>query len=322
MSNETYQHFHAITVERHNGQRLDIVAKQLFDDYSRTQLQRCIQEGRLLVNGKKASAHSKVYQNMSIDLYYRPQPSLNFQPQPIAIDVIFEDDHILIINKPAGLVVHPAVGNPHSTLLNALLYYAPDLANLPRAGIIHRLDKDTTGLLVIAKTSLSRQALSQQLQKHSVKRRYLAIVCGKLNAAGKVDAPIARHPVNRKKMAVMDIHNQRAKTALTHYHPVQQLHGHSLIELSLKTGRTHQIRVHMQHIKHPVLGDPVYNAHRMKMITLSAEQQQLLTAFNRQALHAWQLEFIHPHNQQVVKFEVAMPTAMSKLVDMLRQQQD
>ncbi|HEY0663731.1 MAG TPA: RluA family pseudouridine synthase, partial [Thiobacillaceae bacterium] len=226
-------------------------------------------------------------------------------PQDIPLDVLFEDDALLVVNKPVGLVVHPGSGNPHGTLLNALLHRVPQVAELPRAGIVHRLDKDTSGLLVVAKTLEAHTDLVRQLQARTVKREYLALVYGEIVHSGTVDAPLARDPFNRTKRAV----HHAGKEAVTHYEVVERFPGVTLVRCKLETGRTHQIRVHMQHIGHPLVGEQVYSASRRGHHRI---------AFARQALHAERLGLIHPLTHEYMQWECPLPPDFASLLDALR----
>ena len=239
----------------------------------------------------------------------------NFEPEDIPIDIVYEDEAVLVVNKPAGFVVHPGAGNLRGTLLNALLHYSPSLNAIPRAGIVHRLDKDTTGLMVIAKSLISQNLLVQQLQQHSVRRVYEAISYGVISGSGVVDAAIARHPHNRTRMSVQT----GGKEAITHYRPLRVFRNHSHVELSLETGRTHQIRVHMQYLRHPLIGDPTYGGtYRHPPGGTDEELVEQIRHFPRQALHAGRLSFNHPISDKQVNFEVDLPADMSLLLDLLK----
>jgi 23S rRNA pseudouridine1911/1915/1917 synthase len=235
-------------------------------------------------------------------------------PQQIPLDVVFEDGAILVIAKPAGLVVHPAAGNPHGTLQNALLYHDPRLAALPRAGIVHRLDKDTSGLLVVARTLAAHKALVEQLQAREVKREYRALVLGVPTAGGTVDAPIGRHPVDRKRMAVVD----SGKPALTHYRVLERFRGYALLGVRLETGRTHQIRVHLARAGFPLLGDPVYGGRPRSPAGASPTVLEAVRGFRRQALHALRLGLAHPTTGQWMEWEGAPPDDFRCLLSVLR----
>ena len=238
----------------------------------------------------------------------------DWQAEEIPLDIVYEDEHILVINKPVNLVVHPAAGNRSGTLLNGLLFHCPDLINVPRAGIVHRLDKDTTGLMVVAKTLEAHADLVAQLQERTVSREYEAVVAGVMTGGGKVEAPIGRHPRQRQKMAVVEF---GGKEAITHYRVVKRYPNHTHVRLKLETGRTHQIRVHMAHIGYALVGDSTY-AGRMKIPkNLSKEQLDLLRNFGRQALHAAQLGLIHPATDEYMEWQVPRPADMQALLDLL-----
>lgn len=295
------------------GLRLDQALAQLFPNWSRNRLQLWISQKRITLNGKAVNSKLKVWGNEQIwinpkNLSAGPQ----FTAEAILLNIIYEDDYLIIINKPAGMVVHPGNGNWQGTMLNALLHHAAQLSNIPRAGIVHRLDKDTSGLLVVAKTINTQINLIQQLQQHQVKRNYLALVLGRVKQNGYIDQPIGRHPIQRTKMAVIE----KGKPARTHYHVLEQFDGCTLLRCSLETGRTHQIRVHMHKIGHPLAGDPVYGGRPKK---IKQEIGQLLTIFPRQALHAHQLEFAHPENNKIMDWEAALPDDMDALLQTLRQ---
>lgn len=285
------------------GMRLDQALALLLPQYSRSRLQSWIADGVVTLDGAAASAKQKVWGGERIQVVAQAHPSeVAAQPEAIALDVVYEDAAILVINKPAGLVVHPGSGNWSGTLLNALLHHASSLATVPRAGIVHRLDKETSGLLVVAKTLEAQTDLVRQLQARTVKRIYLALVEGVLYGEGVIDAAIGRHPTQRTKMAVLE----RGKPAVTHYRVLENFAQHTLVECSLETGRTHQIRVHMQSIGHPLAGDPVYGAKRSKRV------------FHRQALHAMRLGLLHPLTHAPMQWEAAMPEDMEVLIDTLR----
>jgi 23S rRNA pseudouridine1911/1915/1917 synthase len=257
------------------------------------------------VNGGAAQGKDKVWGGERLVVHVAPdRQSLADTPQEIALNINYEDAHILVIDKPAGLVVHPGSGNPHGTLLNALLHHAPALSKLPRAGLVHRLDKDTSGLLAVAKTLESQTSLTRQLQAHSVARIYVAYVLGIPPASGKVEAAIGRHPVARTRMAL----SARGKNAVTHYRVLLAGRGWSQIECRLETGRTHQIRVHMQSLGHPLIGDPVYGSARMARALPASGRD-----FPRQALHAARLELQHPHTGQTMSFTSPLPADLQQL---------
>lgn len=295
------------------GMRLDQVLAELFPDYSRSRLQSWIRSGRVRVDGGTLRPKDKVEGGEAIVLDAGPEAVVEDRAQAIPLDVVYEDDALLIVNKPAGLVVHPATGNPDGTLLNALLHRDPDLALLPRAGIVHRIDKETSGLLMIARTLEARHSLVEQLQARTVHREYLAIVQGRLTAGGTVDAPIGRHPADRKRHAVCE----NGKEAVTRYRVIKRFAHHTYIRLKLETGRTHQIRVHTAHIHHPLVGDPVYGG-RMRLPAGASERLiARLHAFRRQALHAAKLGVIHPKTGDYREWETALPEDMRELLNTL-----
>ena len=295
------------------GLRLDQALALLFPKWSRSRIQLWISQKNVRLDGKAVNAKQKVWGNEHI--WINPSNiSTNFQfsAEDIQLNIIYEDHFLIIINKPAGMVIHPGNGNWQGTMLNALLHHTTQLSDIPRAGIVHRLDKNTSGLLVVAKTIDAQINLVRQLQQHLVKRHYLALVLGQVPQNGFVDQPIGRHPVQRTKMAVM----QKGKPARTHYQILEQFKACTLLHCRLETGRTHQIRVHMHNIGHPLVGDPVYGGKPKK---IAQEMGQLLTSFPRQALHAKQLELTHPKNEKVMSWEAALPEDIDTLLRTLRQ---
>ena len=295
--------------------RLDIALAKLFPDYSRNQFQQWIKQGFVLIDNqviKKVRTPVQTGQTISIEATLAE--NLSWQAQSIPLSIIFEDDAILVINKPVGLVVHPGAGNPDQTLVNALLHHAPELSHLPRAGIVHRLDKNTSGLLVIAKTLQTYQALIKQMQARKIHREYRALVQGKLISGGTIEAPIGRHPAIRTKMAVVD----QGKPAVTHYRILKHFSAHTLLQVQLETGRTHQIRVHFTHIHHPIVGDKIYDRHRTYP-TLSPAAQKALGSFHHQALHAYRLTLTHPVTREQCDFTTDMPQDMQELIRCLEQ---
>jgi 23S rRNA pseudouridine1911/1915/1917 synthase len=296
--------------ENDNGKRLDQVAARLFDDYSRARLQIWIKSGELTVNGSIARPRDKVFEADLLVLDATLEEESRWEAMPMDLAVVYEDDDLLVINKPAGLVVHPAAGHINDTLLNALLHHCPDLVNIPRAGIVHRLDKDTSGLLVIAKTLSAHADLVEQLHNRTVKREYEAITYDVMTGGGKVDMPIGRHPSQRKKMAVVD----SGKEAITHYRVIKRYPAHTHVAVKLETGRTHQIRVHMAQIRYPLVGDPVYGG-RLRMPANAPEVlRENLRLFNRQALHARRLGLIHPTTGEHIEWECDLPQDMQNLL--------
>jgi 23S rRNA pseudouridine1911/1915/1917 synthase len=292
------------------GLRLDVALARLITEHSRSRLQRWVREGRVTIDGRDASVTAKVWGGETLRIQMQPDPAAaEAAPEDICLNVIHEDESIVVIDKPPGLVVHPGSGNRTGTLLNALLNHAPQLASLPRAGIVHRLDKDTSGLLVVAKTPSAQTSLVRQLQARTVGRQYLALVHGEIANAGTVEAPIGRHPTLRTRMAVV----ARGKPAATHYRPLEHHARWSLIECRLQTGRTHQIRVHLSSIGHPLIGDPVYRSRRTP-----AALPPLAASFSRQALHAARLELLHPQSGEVLHWESPLPADLRQLLQALR----
>lgn len=300
------------------GQRLDQALAKLFPDYSRSRLQQWVKEGRVTVDNQPCRPRDKVHGGEQIRLEARLEEQVECNPQSIPLDLIYEDEQLLVINKPAGLVVHPAVGNRDGTLQNALLNYDGSLIQLPRAGIVHRLDKETSGLLVIARTQMAHKSLVEQLQAREVKREYRAIVRGVLVAGGTIDAPIGRHPVNRVKQAVVP----DGKMAITHYSILKRFAHHSYLRVNLETGRTHQIRVHMAHVRHALVGDPVYGGRLQIPAGASYEMENTLRRFRRQALHARRLGLNHPASGEWVEWAVPVPQDMADLLEVLRMDAD
>lgn len=297
------------------GARLDQALAELFPDFSRSRLQQWVKQGSVLVDGKVLRSKDKLLGGELIKLDVTLEAESTFTPEPIPLDIVYQDEALIVINKPAGLVVHPAAGNWQGTLLNALLHYDPAIATVPRAGIVHRLDKETTGLLVIARTLEAQTALVEQLQAREFTREYDAVVNGVLTGGGTVDEPIGRHPVDRKRMAVV----RNGKPAVTHYRLAERFRAHSYIKVQLETGRTHQIRVHMAHRHNPLVGDPVYGGRLRIPPACSPELEQVLRHFHRQALHASRLGLIHPSSGEYMEWTAAIPEDMQQLLAALRQ---
>jgi 23S rRNA pseudouridine1911/1915/1917 synthase len=295
------------------GMRLDQCLAEMFPDYSRSKLQTWIKAGRVRVNGLELKGRDKLDGGEEIALDAEAEVVLEYDAEEIPLDIVYEDESILIINKPAGLVVHPAVGNWNGTLVNALLNHDPELNTLPRAGIVHRIDKDTTGLLMVAKTLQAHTSLIEQLQERSITREYLALVKGWMTAGGCVDEPIGRHPVDRKRNAV----RRDGKEAITHYRLEHRFKRHTLIRVKLETGRTHQIRVHMTHINYPLVGDQVYGGRFQMPADCNPELAEILRGFKRQALHAAKLGLEHPVTGEYCEWEQALPEDMQKLLKAL-----
>ncbi len=298
------------------GKRLDQVVAQLFSDYSRARLQEWIRAGCIQVDGQNKRPRDLVHAGQVIMLQAeQPAPDKQWAAQAINLDIIYEDEALIVINKPVGLVVHPAAGNPDNTLSNALLYHCPELAQIPRAGIVHRLDKDTSGLLVIAKTLPSHTELVRQLQARTVQREYETIVTGLLIAGGTVDAAMGRHSVQRKKRAVQEF----GKPAITHYRVVERFRAHTRLRVKLETGRTHQIRVHMAHIRHPIVGDKTYGGRLQLPRRAGSELIKVLREFDHQALHAQRLGLIHPTRREPMEWTSPVPADMQHLLQVLRE---
>jgi len=292
------------------GKRVDQALAILFPDYSRSRLQQWIRDGHVTIDGSPCTGKSRVHGGETVLVYVQAQADeLAFRPENIALDLIYEDQSILVVDKPAGLVVHPGSGNWSGTMLNALLQHAPANAMLPRAGIVHRLDKDTSGLLVVAKTLTAHTDLVRQMQARTVTREYAAIVHGVIGADGTVDAPLGRHPRDRKRMAIV----ATGKAATTHYTVVESGAGWTLLKCRLETGRTHQIRVHLSSIGHALIGDPVY-----KSGPVSGGLVQAARAFGRQALHAQHLQIRHPESGETMQWDSPLPDDLAELLDRLR----
>ena len=297
-----------------DARRFDQVASELFGDYSRSRLQQWIKSGELQLNGATAKPRDKVFCGQQLTLNAQLQAEPLWQAAPIELDIVYEDDQLLLINKPAGVVVHPAAGHTSDTLVNGLLNYCPQLANIPRAGIVHRLDKDTSGLLVVARTLAAHNSLVAQLQQRTASREYEAIVHGLMVAGGTINLPIGRHPKDRKKMVVQP---SGGKAAVTHYRVLQRFKHYSHISVKLETGRTHQIRVHLSHRGYALLGDQTYSG-RMKL-PASASQHFIdaIRSFRRQALHARRLGLIHPATGEYQQWQVPLPDDMTTLLQLI-----
>ena len=297
-----------------HGKRLDAVLAALLPDHSRSRLQRLVREGHVRLEDRTPECSDKVAAGARIEMALPGRTEVSWKAQPIPLEVIHEDDALLVINKPPGMVVHPGAGNPEGTLLNAVMHHAPSLEAVPRAGIVHRLDKDTSGLLVVAKTDAARLRLVRELQARRVKREYLALVRGVVRAGGSIAAPIGRHPVHRTRMAV----RPRGKEATSHYTVKRAYRDHTLVRVRLESGRTHQIRVHMAHIGHPVVGDPVYGGRGGAAVKGQGERlAESLRGFRRQALHAERLGLRHPETAESMEWTAPMPADMRALVDAL-----
>jgi 23S rRNA pseudouridine1911/1915/1917 synthase len=294
------------------GMRLDQAAARLFPDYSRARIQHWIGEGQLLLDGKVAKAKDKVQGGEILTLQPDEELRVSFAPEDLPLDIVFEDKSLIVINKPVGLVVHPAAGNYVGTLLNGLLAHCPALEKLPRAGIVHRLDKDTSGLMVVAKTLQAHQELVAQLAARTVSRQYEAVVQGVVTAGGTVDAPLGRHPAQRQKRAVSN--GSDAREAVTHYRVLARYRAHTHVRCQLETGRTHQIRVHMAHIGFPLVGDPLYGGRLRLPKGAAPELLDILQNFRRQALHARSLGLFHPRTGEEVSWDSAPPADFQALL--------
>jgi len=297
-----------------SGMRFDQVASELFPDFSRSRLQSWIKDGQLKVDGRTTKPKEKLIGGEMLDLNAELEAQGTWEPEEIKLDIVHEDEHLMIINKQAGLVVHPAAGNQTGTLLNALLNHVPGLINLPRAGIVHRLDKETTGLMVVAKTLEAHTDLVEQLADRTVSREYEAVAVGVMTGGGTVDAPMGRHPTQRKLMAVL---SSGGKRAVTHYRVVKRYPHHTHIRVKLETGRTHQIRVHMAHIGFHLVGDATYGKRFKIPKGANAHLIETLKAFPRQALHAAKLGLEHPGTGEYTEWTAPLPADFKNLLDAL-----
>ncbi|MEC8746960.1 MAG: 23S rRNA pseudouridine(1911/1915/1917) synthase RluD [Pseudomonadota bacterium] len=301
----------ASTEAAHFGLRLDQVVAELFPEYSRSKLKTWIQDGNVAVNGEVITVpRHKMQMDELVTVQAEMDVQVTSEAQDIALNIVYEDEHILVINKPADLVVHPGAGNPSGTVLNALLNHCPEIDKVPRAGIVHRLDKDTTGLMVVAKTIPAQTHLVDQLQRREMSREYEAVALGTMVAGGIVDAPIGRHATKRTHMAVREM----GKPAVTHFRVIEKFRAYTHLRLKLETGRTHQIRVHMAHIKHPLLGDQVYGGRPRLPKGASEEFIAALRGFQRQALHAAQLSLFHPETEEWMTWKAPLPQDMQDLL--------
>jgi len=304
----------AVVPDELAGQRLDQALAALFPDYSRSRLQGWIRAGQVRVDGRTLRPRDKVDGGEEIVLSAELEDETRAEPEPIRLAVLHEDEEILVLDKPAGLVVHPGAGNAAGTLVNALLHHRPDLRVLPRAGLVHRLDKDTSGVMVVACTPGAHAALVRQLEERSVKREYEAVCVGVMTGGGTVDAPIGRHPVDRIRMAI----REGGREAVTHYRVAARFRGHTHVLCRLETGRTHQIRVHLASIRHPIVGDPVYGGRFALPKGASPALIEALRGFRRQALHAARLELVHPGSGEIVHFEAPLAADLQALLAALR----
>ena len=299
--------------EKFKGKRLDLALSKLFPEHSRSRIQSWIKAGEVEVNNSKYKQRNVVNSGDIIKINATLKSIDKHQAEHIDLDVIHEDKAIIILNKPAGLVVHPGAGNQKHTLVNALLHFDEKLDVLPRAGIIHRLDKDTTGIMIIARTIESYTYLVNELQKRNIKRNYKAVICGQLVAGGVIENKIGRHPVHRTKMAVTD----KGKLATTHYRIIKKFQHYTYLDIQLGTGRTHQIRVHMNNEKHPIIGDPLYGKNTFIKKGIDASLREFIKNFKRQALHAYNLEFTHPISKKIISLKAELPDDMNNLIKIL-----
>ncbi|HEJ9676671.1 TPA: 23S rRNA pseudouridine(1911/1915/1917) synthase RluD [Proteus mirabilis] len=297
------------------GQRLDQALAELFPDYSRSRIKEWILDNRVQVNDKIINKpKEKMLGGEKIEVDALIEEDVRWEPQNIPLNIVYEDDDILVTNKPRDLVVHPGAGNPDGTVLNALLYRYPEIVNVPRAGIVHRLDKDTTGLMVVAKTVPAQTHLVEALQRREITREYEAVATGRMTAGGLVNEPISRHPTKRTHMAV----HPMGKPAVTHYRVMEHFRAHTRLRLRLETGRTHQIRVHMAHIHHPLIGDQLYGGRPRPLKGASEEFRDTLRRFDRQALHATMLRLYHPITGIEMEWHAPLPDDMVELIRVLK----
>jgi 23S rRNA pseudouridine1911/1915/1917 synthase len=311
---ETIQHTLTIPVES-AGQRLDQVLAELLADYSRTRIKDWIEAGQVLVNGTQLRPKDKVLGGERVVVNADLPRDESVQAEEIALNIVHQDRDVLVVHKPAGLVVHPGAGNAAGTLQNALLHFDAKLAQIPRSGIVHRLDKDTSGLMVVARTIEAHASLVRAIEAREVEREYEAICMGVMTGGGTVDAPISRHPVDRTRMAI----RENGREAVTHYRVVQRFRGHTHVRLKLETGRTHQIRVHMAHVRYPLVGDRVYGGRLLLPKGATPELIEALRDFRRQALHAIKLSFAHPRTDKPITCEAPLPQDMQNLLTVLAQ---
>ncbi len=305
----------AEVTEELSGNRLDQIAAKLFPEYSRARLQSWIREGSLLVNERQLRPRDRLESGDRLVVEAELESTETWVAEEIALDIVFEDEHLLVLNKATDVVVHPAAGHQQGTLLNGLLHHNPLQKELPRAGIVHRLDKDTTGLMVVAKTLIAHADLVNQLQRRAVSREYEAVVQGVLTGGGTIEKELGRHPVNRKRRAVVE----DGQEAVTHYRVIERFRGHTHVQVNLETGRTHQIRVHMAHLNHPLIGDQLYGGRFQLPAACSRALSDCLRGFKRQALHARRLELDHPESGERMSWQANTPADMVELIAQLRQ---
>jgi len=300
--------------EEMSGKRLDQALAKLLPEHSRARLQGWIRDGYVLIDKKIMRPRDKIQGGEQVEIQAEIEVQISASPENIPLEIIFEDEYLIIINKPAGLIVHPGAGNPQHTLMNALLHHDQKLDQIPRAGIVHRLDKDTSGLLVIARTPQSHTSLVKQLQTRDMHREYVTIVSGVMTAGGTIDQPIGRHPKHRTRMAIV----KNGRTAITHYRIIRKYRHHTQLQVNLETGRTHQIRVHMTWYHHPIIGDPVYGAKKQLVKGMDSNLANIVTAFPRQALHARAIQLLHPHSDELMTWEAPIPEDITELIDSLK----
>ena len=303
----------AIVPDELAGERLDKVLSSLYPEHSRSRLQAWIKAGNVTVDDRVLRQKETVRTGQTIVITPVYEPPEHYTGEAIPLDIIYEDGEILVLNKPAGLVVHPGAGNREHTLLNGLLYYDSRLELVARAGIIQRLDKDTSGIMVIARTPTAHTWLVEQLRDRKINREYQAVVWGELTAGGSINAPVGRHRVHRKRMAV----NASGKPAITHYRIIKRYAAFTHVMVRLETGRTHQIRVHMAHLRHPVVGDPVYGGRKRNPKNTSPTLAQLINNFPRQALHAYRIELTHPASGKPMHWTAPLPADIQNLINAL-----
>jgi 23S rRNA pseudouridine1911/1915/1917 synthase len=298
------------------GKRFDQALAEMFPDYSRSRLAEWIRTGDALLDGASVRPRAAVNGGETVSLNLRTEVETTAGAEDIPLTVVYQDEDVLVLDKPAGLVVHPGAGNPRGTLVNGLLHFDPRLAELPRAGIVHRLDKDTSGLMVVARSLRAHAGLIEQLSGREVHRQYVAVVVGPMIAGGTVNAPIGRHPTDRIRQAV--VKEGQGRDAVTHYRVRERFRAHTVLECRLETGRTHQIRVHMAHAKHPLIGDPLYGGSFKLPKAATPDLVEALRGFKRQALHAEKLEFVHPVRGEPVSTTSELPADMQALIATLR----
>lgn len=298
------------------GQRLDQSLAELCPEYSRSRLKSWLNSGDILIDNASLRPRDKIHGGESVVINPIADTSLDVKAEPIKLDIVYQDDAMIVVNKPAGLVVHPAAGNWDGTLQNALLHHDPELEGLPRAGLVHRIDKETSGLLMVARTLTAHKVLVEQLQARAFQREYLAVVRGYITAGGTINEAIARHPTDRKRYAV----RAGGKEAVTHYRVEKRFAKHTLLRVKLETGRTHQIRVHLSHRHHPIVGDQVYGGRYKAIANASELLSETLRGFRRQALHAARLGVVHPVTGEEISWECELPSDMANLVRVLQQE--